>query len=76
MVDVCDLEVGVALVDELAESGHAVHEAVVRDRREAGRQCSEGLGGGLRHGKFLVVERDSAVEVVHGHRGSGRSALP
>ena len=68
MVDVRDLEVGVALVDELAERGHAVGEAVVRDRGEARRQRGEGLGRRLRTRELLVVEREAAVEVEHGHQ--------
>ena len=84
VVNVRDLEVGVPLVDELAERGHTVGDAVVGHRGEARRQRGERLLRCLRTRKLLVVERDAAVEVEHRHEapvestfrdGDGRASL-
>ena len=66
MVDVLDLEVGVALIDQLAERRDALGVAVVGHGREARRERGEGLGGGAGARELLVVERHGAVEVVDG----------
>ena len=65
MVDVLDVEVGVLLVDQLAEGRGVLGVAVVGDGRKARGERGERLGGGLRPGELLVVEGDRAVEVEH-----------
>ena len=75
VVHVGDVEVGVLLVDELAERGHAVGEPVVGHGGEARCERGQRVGGGAGPGELVVVEGQGAVEVEDRHEAAVEAAL-
>jgi hypothetical protein len=67
-------EIGVALVDRLAEGRAVGEDRYVIDRIERGFQPGEAFGGRPWARDLLVVEADAAVLVVDGDQARSKSA--